>query len=194
MCAVEHRSAAQITAGLDDVRRAPAQAGRVELIVRRPDVDAREAVSGGVLNLIDGLVGDNWRTRGSRQTADGSADPEAQLTIMGARAVHLFAGMRDRWELAGDQLFVDFDLSAENLPAGTRLELGSAVVEVTAKPHLGCQKFSRRFGVDALKAVNSEIGKALRLRGLNARVVVPGVVRVGDAVRKVEVEQVAATA
>ena len=190
---MEHVTAAQIAAGLDLVRRAPSAIGRVELIVRRPALDAREILLEGTLDGDAGLVGDTWRARGSSRTSDGSADPEAQLTIMSARAIQLVAGTRARWDLAGDQLFVDLDLSVDNLPVGTRLELGSAVLEVTAKPHLGCQKFSRRFGLDALRAVNSEVGRALRLRGLNARVVVPGAVRVGDVVRKAGATEVAAT-
>lgn len=129
--------------------------------------------------------GDHWRARGSRSTPDGSADPECQLTLMNARLVDLLAGGdRRAWPLAGDQLCVDLDLSAENLPAGTRLAVGTAVIEVTAPLHTGCAKFSARFGSPALRFVNSPEGRALRLRGLNARVVEPGEVRPGDAVRR----------
>lgn len=192
MRAMEHATAEELAAGIDEVRRAPRELGRVELIVRRPAEEDREIVLEGEIDAVDGLVGDSWRIRGSSRTPDGSADPEAQLTIMSSRAVHLVARTRDRWQLAGDQVFVDFDISMANLPAGTRLEVGSAIVEVTPKPHLGCQKFSRRFGVEALKVVNSPIGRSLRLRGLNARVVVPGRVRVGDIVRKAEIDEIAA--
>ena len=191
---VQHASAAQLSAGLEQVLDAPREVGRVELIVCRPGVEERTILVEGDLDAREGLVGDNWLARGSTRTEDGRADPAAQLTVMGARAIALFAGRRDRWELAGDQIFVDFDISHANLPAGTRLELGSAVVEVSAKPHLGCQKFSRRFGLEALKLVNSETGRALRLRGLNARIVVPGRVRVGDSVRKSMIEEETATA
>jgi MOSC domain-containing protein YiiM len=176
---------AELEAGLDELRRAPADVGSVALIVRRPEVGRREVVDEAELSLDVGLVGDNWGTRGNRHRPDNSADPEAQITVMNARSIELLAVERERWPLAGDQLYVDFDLSHDNLPANTRLAVGSAVLEVTAPPHNGCKLFAERFGVDAVKFVNSPTGKHLRLRGLNAKVVTPGKVRVGDPVRKV---------
>ncbi len=180
-----HRSAEELVAGLDAIRHAPATGGTVELVVRRPAEDAREVLAAGELTPDDGLVGDQWKMRGSRTTPDGSANPECQLTLMNARAVDLLAGGdRGAWPLAGDQLYVDLDLSIENLPPGTRLAVGDAVVEVTEPPHTGCAKFSARFGSEALRFVNSPEGRALRLRGMNARVVEPGTVRPGDAIGK----------
>ena len=131
-------------------------------------------------------MGDTWNVRGSSRTPDGSSHPEMQVTLINARTSSLVAGTDDRRALAGDQLHVDLDLSRTNLPAGTRLELGTAVIEVTDQPHNGCKKFSARFGLAALRMVNSPTGKALRLRGLNARVVESGTVRTGDVVRKVD--------
>jgi len=183
--AVEHRTTTDLEQGVADVRRAPKDHGRVELIVRRPAVDEREVVTEAVLDLDDGLVGDTWRARGSSRTEDGSAHPEMQLTLMNARSAALIAGGTDRWQLAGDQLFVDLDLSGANLPPGTRLELGSAIVEVTDHPHRGCKKFAARFGQDAVRFVNSEVGRELNLRGINTRVVRGGTVRAADAVRKI---------
>jgi hypothetical protein len=179
-----HLSQAQLEAGLDDIRRSPTDKGRVELIVRRPAVDEREVLDEGQLDLTEGLVGDTWRFRGSSRTDDGGPHPDMQLNVINSRAAALVAAGTDRRALAGDQLHLDLDLSTENLPAGTRLALGSAVIEVTEQPHTGCKKFSARFGRDALKFVNSPAGKALRLRGLNAKVVVPGTVRAGDPVKK----------
>lgn len=179
-----HLAVPELEAGLDLIRKSPADGGLLELIVRRPADGARETLAEGRLDLAEGLVGDNWRTRGSTRTPDGSAHPDMQLNIMNARVIALVAGEPERWQLAGDQLFLDMDLSAENLPAGTRLALGTAVIEVTAQPHTGCAKFAARFGVEALKFVNSPVGKQLRLRGINAKVVQPGVVRVGDVARK----------
>ena len=169
---------------LTAVRAAPSDSGRIELIARRPAEGEREVVSEAVLDPVEGMVGDNWLTRGSRATADGSAHPDAQLTLMSARAAALIAGPRDRWALAGDQLYVDLDLSGANLPPGTWLAAGEAVIEITPLPHTGCGKFVRRFGVDAMKLVNSDVGRELNLRGVNARIVSGGSVRIGDTVTR----------
>ena len=185
MVGIKHLTMAELEAGLDEIRRSPKDEGRLELIVRRPASDEREVLAEGELHLLEGLVGDSWRTRGSSRTSDGSAHPEMQLNIMNARAIALVAQDKTRWPLAGDQLFIDMDLSAENLSAGTRLALGSAVIEVTGQPHNGCKKFVARFGLDAMKFVNSPVGKQLHLRGINAKVVQAGVIRVGQLVKKV---------
>jgi hypothetical protein len=173
------------SASLADVQAAPADTGRVELIVRRPARDERELLDEATLDLGVGLVGDDWLARGSGSTPDGSADPEAQLTLISTRVLRAIEPDPGRWPLAGDQIYVDFDLGMERLPAGSRLALGTAVIEVSETPHTGCAKFSARFGSDALRWINSPIGRLHRMRGLNARIVEGGVVRVGDAVRRV---------
>jgi len=172
----EHRTADELAAGLDEIRRSPSDQGTIELIVRRPAENEREVLDEGVLDLEHGLVGDRWR--------NGSAQPDTQVTLMNARTIALIAGSRDRWPLAGDQLYVDLDLGVDNLPAGTRLAVGGAVLEITAEPHTGCAKFSARFGSDAIRFVNGADGRPLRLRGVNARVVEAGTVARGDAVAK----------
>ena len=173
-----------LEAGLDAVRAAPADTGRVELIVRRPEVDAREVIEEATLDPEDGLVGDNWHVKPSLKT--GAPNADAQQTVMNARVTPLVAGeVHERWALAGDQLYVDLDLSYRNLPPGTRLRVGEAVIEVTDEPHRGCGKFSSRFGVEALKLVNSAVGRELNMRGINTRIVTGGVVRTGDPVVKV---------
>jgi hypothetical protein len=181
---VKHLTNEELEAGLGDVLLSPKDEGVLELIVRRPRVDEREVLEEGRLDLVEGLVGDNWIERGSSRTPDGTAHPEMQLNVMNSRMLALVARDRERWRLAGDQLIMDMDLSDENLPAGTRLALGSAVIEVTNQPHTGCVKFIARFGLDAMKFVNSPEGKRLRLRGLNAKVIRPGAIRAGDVVRK----------
>jgi MOSC domain-containing protein YiiM len=169
---------------LDHIRAAPADGGTVELIARRPAVDEREVLTEAWLDIDEGLAGDTWHARGSSHTPDGGPNPEAQLTLVNARVSAAVAGERDRWALAGDQLYVDLDLSTTNLPPGSRVQIGSAVIEFSSEPHTGCAKYSARFGIDALKFVNSPTGRQLRLRGANCKVVVAGAVRTGDAIRK----------
>ena len=184
MAEVKHLAMEALTAGLDDIRQSPKATGVLELIVRRPQTEAREVLDAGELDLVEGLVGDNWKQRGSSQTADGSANPDTQLTLTNARLMALVAQEKQRWPLAGDQLYVDFDLSVDNAPPGTRLSLGEAVIQITEPPHTGCKKYAARFGLDALKFVNSREGRQLHLRGVNAKVIRPGVIRVGDVVKK----------
>jgi MOSC domain-containing protein YiiM len=181
---VLHLTMAELTAGLKTIRQAPKDFGVLRMIVRRPLEDSRETLQEAELSLTDGLVGDNWKMRGSRRMPDGSANPDAQITVMNARSIALVAQSENRWPLAGDQLYIDLDLSEENLPAGTRLAIGSAVLEVSPVPHTGCNKFSSRFGVEAMKFVNTPEGKQLHLRGINTRIVQPGAIHVGDVVRK----------
>ena len=180
----ENLTTEQLEAALDWIRRAPKDRGHLALIVRRPAVDVRESPQQGQLSLTEGLVGDSWQHRSSKSTPDGRPDPERQLTLINDRLASLVARDPERRQLAGDQLYVDFDLSIENTPPGTRLSIGSAVVEVTEPPHLGCSKFVARFGKEAMQFVNSATGRALRLRGANAKVVAAGTIRLGDVVAK----------
>ncbi|HUO66213.1 MAG TPA: MOSC domain-containing protein [Gammaproteobacteria bacterium] len=173
---------AELEAGLDHIRGSPRDAGTLEMIVRRPRSEAREVLEVARLDPDEGLVGDRWAAKLPRRV-------EQQITLMNSRVIALVAQDRARWPLAGDQLYVDLDLGAENVPAGTRLAVGAAVVEVSAKPHLGCGKFRARYGFDAVRFVNSARVSDLRLRGINARIVSAGDVRVGDAIRKVAVTE-----
>lgn len=187
MADVTKRSREQLEAGLDHIRDAPVGRGRLEMIVRRPAVGEREVLDAGELDTVSGLVGDTWAQRSSRRTDDGSAHPDMQVTLMNARAIALIAGSRANWPLAGDQLYVDLHLGTEELPPGTQLRIGGALVEVTDQPHTGCARFTQRFGLDAMRFVNSEAGRRLNLRGINARVVVPGTITVGDSIEAVGV-------
>ena len=179
-----HRSIGDLTEGLEHLLDSPVSEGIVEMIVARPGEDRRKQLSTGKLDTEAGLVGDDWKARGSRHTEGGSADQRAQLTVMSSRVVDLVAGARDRWALAGDQLYVDLDLSKGNLPPGTRLQIGDAVIEVSDKPHTGCKKFASRFGAEALRFVNTGVGRDARFRGVNTFVVQSGEVSVGDSVLK----------
>ncbi len=181
----EHLDLESLEAGLDEIRRSPADGGALLMIVRRPGIDGREVVEAGSLDVAAGLTGDSWQDRPSSSSADGGPHPLAQVTIINSRMLDLVARSRERWPLAGDQLVVDLDLSAENLPPGTRLSIGSAVIEVTEKPHTGCLKFASRFGHDALRFVSTPLAMALRLRGVNTRVVQSGTIRAGDTVARI---------
>ena len=181
---LQNLSLMELDAGLEHIRQSPTDNGVLKLIVRRPEVDVREVITTAELSLEEGLVGDTWKVRASRHATDGTVNTEAQITLMNARAVALLAQSEDRWPLAGDQLYVDLNLGEDNLPSGTRLGLGSAILEVSDEPHTGCKKFAMRYGTDATKFVNSREGKRLHLRGINTRVVQSGTIRVGDVVKK----------
>ena len=184
---VTHRTREELEDFIPQLLAAPQDAGTLELVVRRPGLGQREVLDEGELDLVVGLVGDSWVQRGSSKTAGGGPHPEMQLNVMSARMVAFLAGDPERRPLAGDQLYLDLDLSQDNMPVGTRLTIGDpavrgAVIEVTAPPHTGCAKFIERFGAEAMRFVNGRVGRPLRLRGLNARVVEPGRVRPGDRV------------
>ena len=170
---------------LADIAAAPRGRGTLVRIVRRPGPGEREIVDEARLDTVHGLEGDDWFTRGSSRTPDGSANPHSQVTLISTRVLRAIEPDQSRWPLAGDQLYVDFDLSIDALPAGSRIAVGEAVLVVSEQPHTGCAKFSDRFGVDALRWISTPEGKARRMRGMNTRVLVAGIVRAGDEVRAV---------
>lgn len=178
------RTQDEIAVRLDAMDASPADNGTVEMIVCRPDMGERRVLDEGTFDEQRGLLGDNWLARGSRHSDDNSALKGAQVAIMNSRIIAAIDPDRTRWPLAGDQLFLDIDLSAANLPAGQRLQIGEAVLEVSKIPHTGCSKFSERFGKEATRFVNSREGRKARRRGINATIIKSGVVRVGDSVRK----------
>lgn len=182
----KHFEMPEIEAGLAALGPSPKNQGTVEMIVCRPEREQRQVLTQAELDLVEGMVGDNWKVRGSKSTEDGSADPEAQITLMNSRVIEALTQDRERWALAGDQLFVDFDLSDENLPVGQRIAIGTAILEVSATPHTGCAKFTERFGSNAIRFVNSSEGRANRRRGVNMRIVQAGVIAAGDVITKVE--------
>jgi len=181
---IKHPSAADLEAGLDEIRKSPKDQSVLDLIVSRPEEDAREVMELADLNVEIGLVGDTWQDRPSIRSGDGKAHPDMQITLMNSRVANLVAQSKDRWPLAGDQLFADLDLSKANVPPGTRISVGEAILEATNQPHTGCKKFAERFGVDALEFISSPTSKELQLRGINLKVVEGGEIRPGDAVKK----------
>ena len=167
---------------LDHIRAAPKDVGTIELLSRRPAAGTREILDHARFSVELGLVGDCWPHRPSSKT--GKPNPEQQITLMSSRAIAAIVRDRAAWVGAGDQLYVDLDLSPANLPPGSELEVGTAILRVTAHPHRGCAKFTKRFGSDVTKWVNSDVGAALNLRGINAKVIVAGEARRGDPIRK----------
>ena len=181
----EHPSLTDLESALDHILASPADGGKLEMISARPAVGERKLLDQATLDADQGVVGDNWKDRSSTRTADGSANPDAQITIINSRLVNAVSGSKSRWQLAGDQLVVDIDLSHDNLPVGSRLQIGSALVELTAEPHTGCVKFASRFGNPALRFVSGPEAMQQRRRGANAKIVKSGTVRVGDVATKV---------
>jgi hypothetical protein len=175
----------ELELGIDQIKDSPKDNGVLEMIVRRPETETREIINAGEINVENGLAGDNWKARGNDHTPDGSADPEAQITLMNSRVIQLLSGDKKDWQWAGDQLFVDMDLSIDNLPPHSRIQIGSVILEISAKPHTGCKKFSGRFGIEALEFISTPLGKALRMRGVNAKVIQAGEIKVGDVVKKI---------
>jgi MOSC domain-containing protein YiiM len=175
-----HATLEELESALPTIRLAPATVGRVELIVRRSTDGRREILDTGMLDVVEGLVGDSW----GRNQDPRKPDVDAQLTLMNARVIAAVAGDADQWPLAGDQLFVDFDLSQTNAAPGTTFAVGAALIQVSAAPHTGCATFAARFGKAARAFVNSAAGRALNLRGINARVVRAGQVRRGDPIAR----------
>ncbi|MGE5777183.1 MAG: MOSC domain-containing protein [Chloroflexota bacterium] len=186
MEAIKHLSVTELEAGMPYIRQSPKDNGTLKMIVRRPRVDKREEIEHGELDLSEGLVGDSWKVRSNRHTANENINVDRQITIMNSRVIELIACEEKRWSLAGDQLYIDLDLSDDNLPPGTRLAIGTAMLQVADVPHTGCKKFSSRYGVDAMKFVNSPEGRQLHLRGINARIIRGGTIHLGDRVRKVD--------
>ena len=183
-----HLTADALRAARDHLAAAPKSVGRVDLIVARPEAGQRQLLDEAHLAVVHGLIGDNWLARGNRHRHDGTPDPDAQITVMNIRVAALVADSPERIPLAGDQLYVDLDLSLANLPVGTRVAIGSAVLLVTAPPHTGCKKFVERFGEDAMRFVNSREGRAHRWRGMNTRVLESGVIRIGDPITIVKAQ------
>jgi hypothetical protein len=179
-------SLTELESGLPEIRKSPLDKGSVQLIVRRPEVNEREELEQAFLNTRDGVEGDNWKVKPSSSMPNGEPHPAKQLTMMNSRAIAWISQAKDRWKLAGDQLYVDLNLGYDNLPPGTRLAIGEAIVEVSEPPHRGCKKFSERFGQDAMRFVNSEAGRELNLRGINAVVVKDGMVKLGDTLSKIQ--------
>lgn len=180
-----HQPIETLEAGLDHIRQSPKDQGLLELIIRRPQTGEREALEEGQLDLIQGLAGDDWIKRHSKRTVDGTPHPDMQITIMNTRLMQVMTQEKSEWGLAGDQLYIDLDLSMANLPTGTKLAIGEAQIEITNQPHTGCVKFSNRFGLDALKFISSPAGSDLRLRGIYAKVIKSGVIRIGDLAKKI---------
>jgi hypothetical protein len=181
---VKHLTIADLEAAISEIRKSPKNESVLDMIVSRPEEDGREIMTLADLNIELGLVGDTWQDRPSSISGDGKAHPDMQITIMNSRVAQLVAQDKDRWPLAGDQLFADLDLSAANMPPGSRIAIGSAILEATDQPHTGCSKFADRFGIDSLKFISSAVGKELQLRGINCKVVQNGEIKPGDVVKK----------
>lgn len=167
---------------LEDVRNSPTEVGKILLIAVRPANGERLVVDQARMSTETGLEGDNWLDRSADKD---NVSRHNQLTLMNSRFADAITPDGKGWELAGDQLYVDFDISLENAPAGTLLQVGGATIRISEEPHTGCAKFVRRFGREMLKMTQTDVGKDLRLRGVNASVIESGTVCTGDSIRRV---------
>ncbi|MBY0399912.1 MOSC domain-containing protein [Myxococcota bacterium] len=173
--ATRHLPSSALEAAHASRTASPFDEGWVSLIVRRLEDGRRESLPRIGLSLEEGVPGDDWSRRPPR-------DPAAQLAVMQTSIAAIIANGQPLTTF-GDNLFVELDLSAGNLPTGSLLAVGAATVEVTPKPHNGCSKFDVRFGNDALRFVQAKETRHENRRGIYWRVVTPGEVAVGDPVR-----------
>jgi MOSC domain-containing protein YiiM len=182
----KHRSFAELQQGLPFILAAPQDDGVLRSIVERPSHGERLTPKASEVSLARGVHGDHWEKGCWRTTEDGKPDPDVQICIMSARCIELIAGSIENWPPAGDNLFIDMDLTPANMPPGQRFAIGTALFEITGVPHNGCDQFIARFGRDAVLFVNTGDGKRLRLRGIYARVIKDGRIAAGDRVAKLD--------
>lgn len=180
-----HLTRAELAAALPQVTAGPKDHGELKAIFVRPGPGQRLDVSSVAISSAGGLEGDHWAKGCWKSLPDGSPDPDVQVFIMNARFLDLIAQERSHWASCGNSFVADMDLGADNLPVGTRLKAGSAELEITAVPGTGCEAFIEWYGRDACVFVNTGEGKKNRLRGVYARVVKDGVVRIGDTLTKI---------
>jgi hypothetical protein len=152
----------------------PKDSGELALICARGEDGQRSELQRAALSVRGGLPGDAW-------FRDCPEKVDAQLTVMRVDVARLFANGQSI-TLAGDNLFVDLDLSKANLPCGSRLRIGGALLEVTPEPHNGCLKFRQRFGADALRFTAEPNRHDQHLRGIYLKTVEAGEVAVGDTI------------
>lgn len=179
-----HLTLEELNNDLAEIRQSPSEKGVLKAIVIRPASDDRTSLTECEISPELGVHGDNWATGCWMTLPDGTPHPDVQVAIMNARVIQLISPEVDRRPLAGDNLYVDLDLSVDNLQPGDQLSVGSGILEITEVAHNGCGKFAERFGADAVKFVNSAAGRKLRLRGIYARIVKAGAIHVGDKISK----------
>ncbi len=185
MESIEHTTSDELNDKMDWLLDSPKDGGVVRGIVVRPATDEREELQEARLSPEGGVEGDRWASTAQRKLKDGRLNPDVQVTLTNARLIELLAKERSRWSLSGDQIYVDMDLSMENLQPGQRLAIGSTVLEISEVPHRGCSKYRSRFGQAGFDLVDSARGRELRFRGVYAQIVKEGTVGVGDQIHKV---------
>lgn len=169
---------AVLDAALPFVLAAPRDDAPIALLCTRPALGQRAFPASIRLTKAEGIPGERWLTQSWLRLPDGRPDPRNQVSLLPSRVMDIAWQNRDTAPHPGDPIVADLDMTEANLPVGTLIGVGSAVLRVSDVPNLGCVKWKVRYGSDALAWVAAD--PALRLRGVLCSVEQDGEVTLND--------------